>query len=125
MSNCAEYAVLVGASMSGLLYATVLAGYYNNVTAVERDVLPVGSENRRGGPQGTHVHVLMPRGSQTLGELFPDFSMTSLPMASPFGTTEIFRSSAYRSGECPYPALHDRGCSWGLNPPVSSSDRAM
>lgn len=73
MSNCAEYAVLVGASMSGLLYATVLAGYYNNVTAVERDVLPVGSENRRGGPQGTHVHVLMPRGSQTLGELFPGF----------------------------------------------------
>jgi 2-polyprenyl-6-methoxyphenol hydroxylase-like FAD-dependent oxidoreductase len=60
MSNCAEYAVVVGASMSGLLSATVLAGYYKNVTAVERDVLPVGSENRRGGPQGTHVHVLMP-----------------------------------------------------------------
>ena len=23
------------------------------------------------------------------------------------------------------PALHNRGCSWGLNPPVSSSDLAM
>lgn len=27
--------------------------------------------------------------------------MTSLPMASPFGTTEIFRRSAYRSGDMP------------------------
>jgi len=23
------------------------------------------------------------------------------------------------------PALHNRGCSWGLNPPLSRSDRAM
>jgi hypothetical protein len=59
--------------MSGLLSATVLAGYYNTVTAVERDLLPVGSDNRRGVPQGTHVHVLTPRGSQILGELFPGF----------------------------------------------------
>ncbi|UWF78427.1 type II secretion system protein [Microbacterium sp. EF45047] len=31
----------------------------------------------------------------------------------------------YVARESRYPALHERGCSAGLNPPGSSSDRAM
>ncbi|MBV9318610.1 MAG: hypothetical protein JO106_01645 [Mycobacterium sp.] len=59
--------------MGGLLAARVLTDFYRTVTVVERDVLPDGPANRRGVPQGRHVHALLGRGSQVLGELFPGF----------------------------------------------------
>ena len=43
------------------------------VTVVERDVLADDAVNRRGVPQGRHVHALLGRGSQVLAELFPGF----------------------------------------------------
>jgi 2-polyprenyl-6-methoxyphenol hydroxylase-like FAD-dependent oxidoreductase len=57
--------------MSGLLAARVLSDFYRTVTVVERDVLPTGNAQRRGVPQGQHVHALWPRGSQVLDTLFP------------------------------------------------------
>src|SRR6478736_10364428 len=66
-----ERAVVLGASMGGLLAARVLADFFETVTVVERDVLPDEPANRRGVPQGRHPHALLARGAQTLGELFP------------------------------------------------------
>lgn len=66
-----ERAVVLGASMGGLLAARVLAGFYGSVTVVERDVLPDNPANRRGVPQGRHGHALLARGAQALGEFFP------------------------------------------------------
>lgn len=66
-----EHAVVLGASMSGLLAARVLADFYRSVTVVERDVLSDEPANRRGVPQGRHVHALLARGAQTVGEFFP------------------------------------------------------
>lgn len=71
MPALGERAVVLGASMSGLLAARVLADYFRTVTVVERDVLPHEPANRRGVPQGRHSHALLVRGAQTLGELFP------------------------------------------------------
>ena len=59
--------------MGGLLAARVLADFYQTVTVVERDVLPDDPANRRGVPQGRHVHALLRRGAQILDELFPGF----------------------------------------------------
>jgi len=73
MTKLGEHAVVRGASMGGLLAARVLADFYETVTVVERDVLPETSANRRGVPQGRHVHLLLGRGSQVLEELFPGF----------------------------------------------------
>ena len=73
MTKRGEHAVVLGASMGGLLAARVLADFYETVTVVERDVLPETSANRRGVPQGRHVHLLLARGSQVLDELFPGF----------------------------------------------------
>jgi 2-polyprenyl-6-methoxyphenol hydroxylase-like FAD-dependent oxidoreductase len=73
MTKLGEHAVVLGASMGGLLAARVLADFYETVTVVERDVLPETSANRRGVPQGRHVHLLLGRGSQVLDELFPGF----------------------------------------------------
>jgi 2-polyprenyl-6-methoxyphenol hydroxylase-like FAD-dependent oxidoreductase len=66
-----QRAVVLGASMAGLLAARVLADFYRTVTVIERDVLPEGPVHRPGVPQGRHAHVLLARCPQILGELFP------------------------------------------------------
>jgi 2-polyprenyl-6-methoxyphenol hydroxylase-like FAD-dependent oxidoreductase len=60
--------------MGGLVAARVLSDFYESVTVVERDLLPPDAENRRGVPQGRHVHALLGRGTQVLAELFPGFT---------------------------------------------------
>src|ERR1700761_5564096 len=71
MSEMGEHAVVLGASMAGLLAARVLADEYRRVTIVERDPLPESGLDRKGVPQGRHTHGLLPRGAQILDELFP------------------------------------------------------
>ncbi|OBB29236.1 2-polyprenyl-6-methoxyphenol hydroxylase-like oxidoreductase [Mycolicibacterium peregrinum] len=71
MTTIGKHAVVLGASMGGLLAARALADYFDTVTLVERDVLPDGPAQRRGVPQGRHAHGLLSGGLQALGELFP------------------------------------------------------
>src|SRR5258705_2962080 len=66
-----ERAVVLGASMGGLLAARLLADFFENVTVDEPDVLSDDPANRRGVPPGRHVHALLPGGAQILDELFP------------------------------------------------------
>jgi 2-polyprenyl-6-methoxyphenol hydroxylase-like FAD-dependent oxidoreductase len=65
-----QHAVVLGASMAGLSAARVLADFYDCVTVVDRDVLPEEPVNRRGVPQGRHVHLLWGSGLRALEELF-------------------------------------------------------
>jgi 2-polyprenyl-6-methoxyphenol hydroxylase-like FAD-dependent oxidoreductase len=71
MRKIGDHAVVLGASMGGLLAARVLADAYQRVTVVDRDTLPVCGADRKGVPQGRHAHALLPRGAQILEELFP------------------------------------------------------
>ena len=64
-------AVVVGASMAGLLAARVLADRADRVTIIERDELPDEPADRKGVPQGRHAHGLLPSGEQVLRDLFP------------------------------------------------------
>lgn len=64
-------ALIIGASMAGLLAARAAADYFDNVTLIERDTLPESASIRNGVPQGKHVHVLMIRGQQILERFFP------------------------------------------------------
>ena len=68
-----EHAVVLGASMAGLLAARVLTESFERVTVLERDELTDSPFARRGVPQGRHAHSLLPRGSEILDELFPGF----------------------------------------------------
>src|SRR5436309_4565853 len=68
-----DRAVVLGASMGGLLAARVLADHFRVVTVVERDILPQAPTSRRGVPQDRHPHVLLGKGVQIVGELFPGF----------------------------------------------------
>ncbi|OHV06564.1 FAD-dependent oxidoreductase [Mycobacterium talmoniae] len=74
MTTHSEHAVVLGASMAGLVAARVLADFYERVTVVERDALPTAPVNRRGVPQGRLIHALSARGSEILDELFPGFT---------------------------------------------------
>jgi len=69
-------AVVLGASMAGLLAARVLSERFEQVVVIERDVLPPVGAHRRGVPHGRHLHGLHPRGREILDELFPGFTDT-------------------------------------------------
>lgn len=69
-----DHAVVIGASMAGLLAARVVSEFYNQVTILERDKKYHDLEPRKGVPQGHHSHVLLTRGHNILNSLFPSFT---------------------------------------------------
>lgn len=68
-----DRAVVIGASMAGLLAARVLSDAFEAVVVIERDELPDEPAIRRGVPQARHPHVLLEAGRATLEDFFPGF----------------------------------------------------
>jgi 2-polyprenyl-6-methoxyphenol hydroxylase-like FAD-dependent oxidoreductase len=66
-----KHSVVLGAGMAGLLAARVISNFYETVTIVERDPLSSDPVQRKGIPQGRHVHAFTSGGSHMLGRLFP------------------------------------------------------
>lgn len=67
-----RHAVVLGASVSGLLAARVLSEAYESITLIERDrISGDGATARRGVPQGRHAHGLLSRGAEIFESLFP------------------------------------------------------
>ncbi|HET9082062.1 MAG TPA: FAD-dependent monooxygenase [Trebonia sp.] len=66
-----NHAVVIGASVAGLLAAAALSKTCPRVTVYERDALASGPEPRRGVPQCRQLHALQARGVQALDELLP------------------------------------------------------
>jgi 2-polyprenyl-6-methoxyphenol hydroxylase-like FAD-dependent oxidoreductase len=66
-----QHAVVIGASMAGLLAARVLSDHYERVTIIERDRLE-GMDARKGVPQGRQTHAILSKGAAVIEELFPD-----------------------------------------------------
>lgn len=83
MTKLGDHAVVLGASMGGLLAARVLADFYRTVTVIERDMLPNEPLDRRGVPQGRHVHALLARGSKVLDEFFPGLVSEAVECGAP------------------------------------------
>ena len=61
------------------------------MTVTDRDSLPPDGRNRRGVPQGQHIHVLLPSGAAILEDLFPgltaDLVNGGTPVVSDFSQT--------------------------------------
>jgi|HubBroStandDraft_1064217.scaffolds.fasta_scaffold11767_2 2-polyprenyl-6-methoxyphenol hydroxylase-like FAD-dependent oxidoreductase len=66
-------AVVLGASMAGLLAARALSAHFERVIVVERDSLPDDASARKGTPQARHVHGLLLRGADAFEGLLPGF----------------------------------------------------
>lgn len=64
-------ALVIGASIAGLLAARVLSECFAEVMLLERDGLTDRAVPRKGTPHAVHPHGLLARGSQILDELFP------------------------------------------------------
>src|SRR5205085_2834005 len=74
MKRIGEHAVVIGASMGGLLAARALADFYATVTVVERDIFPLSDVPRKGVPQGRHAHGLLARGRHVIEDFFPGWT---------------------------------------------------
>lgn len=83
-----DHAVVIGASLGGLLAARVLAETFGQVTLLERDLLPEVGEGRRGVPQGRHAHGLLGRGREVLEELFPGLTGDLVALGARSGDTQ-------------------------------------
>lgn len=119
-------AVVIGASMAGLLAARVLSEFFERVTVLDRDNLAATVAPRRGVPQGKHTHGLLARGreilsgatcgspmSKDLGRCSCGWSTVTCPdFPSPLNTTR--RSVALSCGSRTS-SLGPSGCS----PPTS------
>ena len=74
MKRIGEHAVVIGASMAGLLAARALSDFYGTVTVLERDTFPVSDIPRKGVPQGRHAHGLLARGRNVIEHFFPGWT---------------------------------------------------
>jgi hypothetical protein len=74
MKRIGEHAVVIGASMGGLLAARALADFFGTVTVLERDAFPVADIPRKGVPQGKHAHGLLARGRTVIEDFFPGWT---------------------------------------------------
>jgi 2-polyprenyl-6-methoxyphenol hydroxylase-like FAD-dependent oxidoreductase len=80
--------VVIGASIAGLLAASVLAEAFQQVTVFDRDTLPVEPGPRRGVPQSRHLHAMHARGAQALTELLPGFRDEMVAAGAVVGDTQ-------------------------------------
>ena len=67
----ADHAVVVGASVAGLLAARALSDHVATVTVLDRDVWSDRSRPRPGVPHGEHAHGLLASGVTALNQLLP------------------------------------------------------
>ncbi|MBY8874751.1 FAD-dependent monooxygenase [Micromonospora sp. PLK6-60] len=85
-------AVVLGASVAGLLAARVLADHAQSVLILDRDEVGPGAEPRPGVPQGTQMHVLLPAGREQIERLFPGFSRQALAEGASLASADARRS---------------------------------
>jgi 2-polyprenyl-6-methoxyphenol hydroxylase-like FAD-dependent oxidoreductase len=66
------HAIVLGASMAGLLTARVLSEHFDRVTLIERDPVANHPEARKGQPQTRHLHGLLASGLELMSRYYPD-----------------------------------------------------
>jgi 2-polyprenyl-6-methoxyphenol hydroxylase-like FAD-dependent oxidoreductase len=64
-------ALVIGASMAGLLAARVLSAHFDRVTVFERDEVVDRPASRKGQPQTRHLHTLLAQGLHVFERFFP------------------------------------------------------
>ena len=74
MTRIGGHAIVIGASMGGLLAARALSDFYDQVTVLERDHFPIDDIPRKGVPQGRHAHGLLARGGEVIEAFFPGWT---------------------------------------------------
>ena len=71
-----DRAIVIGASIAGLMAARALSDLVDEVLVIERDELPTGPEHRKGVGQAKQIHILLPAGLEIVEEMLPGFTDT-------------------------------------------------
>jgi 2-polyprenyl-6-methoxyphenol hydroxylase-like FAD-dependent oxidoreductase len=90
-----QRAVVLGASLAGLLAARVLSEHFSEVVLLERDELPAHAAPRKGTPHAAHPHGLLARGRLVLEDLFPGFTDAMVARGGLLG--DLQRDSAFEA----------------------------
>ena len=99
-----QHAVVIGASLAGLLAARVLSAHFGRVSVIERDRLPDGVAEHLDIPQGPYVHGLL--GGAVLMDIFPDLFSTMVQEGPPLASSSEVRW--YHFGVWKAPLLIER-----------------
>jgi len=95
MNTQYDRAVVIGASIAGLLAARVLAERCADVLIVDRDEIPDAPSVRKSTPQAGHGHALLTRGASILEALFPGFEAELVSMGAVRGRSLFFSPAGY------------------------------
>jgi 2-polyprenyl-6-methoxyphenol hydroxylase-like FAD-dependent oxidoreductase len=98
MSSKHDHAVVIGGSIAGLVTASTLTEFFSTVTVVERDELHDDPRNRRGVPQGVHLHGVLPGGRKVLDEIFGTFTESLLEQGAATGDLALTCAHFTREG---------------------------
>jgi 2-polyprenyl-6-methoxyphenol hydroxylase-like FAD-dependent oxidoreductase len=74
MTRIGDHAIVIGASVGGLLAARALSEFFATVTLLERDAFPISDVPRKRVPQGRHAHGLLARGRNVIEDFFPGWT---------------------------------------------------
>ncbi|MEZ5043006.1 MAG: hypothetical protein R2828_24130 [Saprospiraceae bacterium] len=66
-----KHAVIIGASMAGLMACRVLSDHFEQVTLIEKDLVKKEPESRKGQPHTRHLHGLLAHGFNIMQTYFP------------------------------------------------------
>ncbi len=106
-----KQAIVIGASIGGLLAARALADQFEQVTLLERDSFPAAGEQRKGVPQGRHAHGVLARGLQIMEDYFPGLTERLIELGADYGDVSAqarwFHEGGYhRPGQCGIHAIN-------------------
>lgn len=116
-------AVVIGASMGGLLAARALAQYYEQVLLLERDAFPAAGENRKGAPQGKHAHAVLVRGLEIMEGYFPGLIDQLVSLGADYGDVSQ-KARWFHEGGCHQPCLSGANAINVSRPLLEASMRA-
>jgi len=89
-------AVVIGASLAGLLAARVLADHFDEVLLLDRGALDDTLDPRQATPHTRHTHALLARGRQVLETLFPGITDDWRAAGASFG--DVGSQAAFYAG---------------------------
>lgn len=102
--SCPTRAVVLGASLAGLLAARVLSERFDEVVLLERDALPRDAAPRKGTPHAVQPHGLLAHGREVLEQLFPGFTEAMVARGGLLG--DMTREVAFEAEGRRYAACH-------------------
>jgi 2-polyprenyl-6-methoxyphenol hydroxylase-like FAD-dependent oxidoreductase len=97
-------AIVIGASMGGLLAARALADHFAQVLVLERDAFPPAGDQRKGVPQGRHAHAVLAQGLQSMEGYFPGLTDRLISLGCDYGDASYY-ARWHHEGACHQPTL--------------------